>query len=283
MTDILPTLRQIDVTRTITAQVESFAQNTADIDANFVDVRGAVNLLCDRIVALESQAAGSPVISNFMLSAPARVDAGTDLGGQLFNATYSLFASSLVTTARLVGFSTTPAGATTVLVPDALRNEGANTQEFTFPTGVDFSAEGNTYAVQLELFTQGQVPGTDTPTATARATIVAQAAPRTDLLYYGTVVDPTPGNVDVTLLESQTRLDGDITFPTGTVNAHIVLAYPDTAPPVTAMSVSGFNQLAGFTLTSSALTVDGVAYSTLISTNLLLPGAFSGITWTITR
>lgn len=283
MASTLGPLKVVNVEQRAMRAVPRIDLNLNDVQDNFTTIRTAFNALCARVDALESMASGNPAISNFTFDVPARVDAGTDLTGQSFSASYTLLASSLVEAARLVGIPTVPAGPTDIIVADASRAEGSNTQPFAFPAGVDFSVEGNSYTIRLELYIAGQTPGTDVPAATSEGTILTQAAPRTDLLYFGVISDPTPANVDVTLLDSQTRLDGDITFPTGTVNAYMVMAYPDSAAPVTGFSTGGFEQLAAFTLTGSAITVDGVAYSTLISNNLLLPIAYSGVTWTITR
>lgn len=283
MTDILAALRQINVERQVSATVVSFAQNVIDIDANFTDVRTAVNVLCDRIVALESQTSGNPVLTNFHITAPARVDVGTSIAGNSYNATYDILASTLVATARLVGVPTVPSGAEVVLVADASRSEGANTQAFTFPTS-DFSAEGNAYTIRLELYTAGQTPGTDTPAQQAEQRVFAQAAPRADMLYWGVSLDNTPANVNVATLDSQTRLDGDVILPTWADDRYIVFAYPDTASAVTGISISGsFNQIQGFTATAGAITVNGVSYTTLISNRLTVGADLSGVTVTITR
>ena len=288
MTDILAPLNQIDVVRVVTAQVESFEQNVADIDTNFTAVRTAVNALCQRVTALESQAAGSPVILNFMVTAPARVDAGTSLAGTVYDATYELLASSLITNLRLVGVQTVPAGSEVVLVADAVRAEGANTQTWTFPSGVDFGVEGNAYQLRLEAFIAGQTPGTDTPTASASTTILTQAAPRSDLFYWGATNTRDPNLVDIASLESQTVLDGDVTLPTFTENSYIVFASPASAPRITGISFGGFQQLGAFPLIESGgvpVTVDvgGTDYVFNISSNLLLPSFFSGEVATITR
>lgn len=288
MTDILAPLNQIDVVRVVTAQVESFEQNAADIDTNFTAVRTAVNALCQRVTALESQASGSPVLLNFMVTAPSRVDAGTTLTGTSYNATYELLASSLITNFRLVGVQTVPPGTEVVLVADAVRSEGANTQAWTFPSGVDFGVEGNTYQIRLEAFIEGQTPGTDTPTASASVTILTQAAPRSDLFYWGAVSTRDPTLIDIATLENQTVLDGQVTLPNFTENSYIVFASPASAPRITGISFGGFQQIAAWPLIESGgvpVTVDvgGVDYVFNISTNLLLPSAFAGQVATITR
>ena len=289
MTDILAALKQIDVERQAMALVSSFDQNVQDIDTNFTDVRTAINALCVRVVALESQAAGQAVLSNFHITAPMRVDEGTDLTGQMYDATYDIFASALVANARLVGESIVPAAAPTVLVADASRVEGANTQAFTFPAGVDFSTAGNNFEVRLELYGEGQVPGTDTPVQQLEQRIIAQAPPRTDLFYWGASTDNTPANVDVLTLESQTALTGNVTLPNFTENSYIIFASPATAPRITGIAFGGFQQIAAFPLVVDAMgdpvTIDvsGVAYVLNISTNLLLPSAFGGQVATITR
>lgn len=291
MTDILAALRQINVERQVQATVVSFQQNVEDIDSNFLEVRTAINALCERVVALESQTSGSPVLTNFHITAPARVDVGSDISENDYNATYDILASTLVANARLIGFQSVPSGgAVTVLVADAVRAEGANTQSWTFPIGADFSADGNAYTIRLELYTAGQTPGVDTPVQQAEQRVFAQAAPRADMLYWGLLgQDNTPQNVDVTTLLSQTRLDGDVTLPTFTDNQYIVFAYPETSPAVTSLQFNGgFSQLGGFVLTPGAITVNSVSYSTLISANLLIGQSsgvdiFSGATATITR
>lgn len=282
MANTLNALRPINVDRTVTAQVGSFAQNLIDLDLNFVEIRNAVNSLCDRIVVLESGASSSPLLSDFHLTSPAQVAAGTTLAGNSYNAEYNIFASPMVAAARLVGRQVTPSGSELVVVADARRVEGANVQPFTFPVS-DFGVEGNTFSFTIELYTTGQVVGTDTPAQSATQTVVAQAAPRIDLLYYGTVADPTPANVDVSTLEHRTRLDGDVVMPTFSSPTHFVFAYPANSARVTALSFGGgLNQLSAFTLTENALTLSGVQYNTLISDNLLTT-AFSGVTATITR
>ena len=286
MTDILAPLNQINVVRVVTAQVESFAQNAADIDTNFTAVRVAINALCDRVVALESQAAGSPVLTNFHTTVPVQVTAGTSLSGNSYNATYDIFASTLVTAARLVGFQALPVqGAVEVIVADALRNEGSNTQPFTFPATADLSTNGNAYTFRLELYAAGQTPGTDTPAQSAEQQIIVQSALRSDVLYWGISADNTPGAVDVSTLQSQTRLDGDVTLPTwATDDQYVIFAYPDTAPAVSNLSFNGsFNQLPGFVATTNAITVDGVTYTTLISEFTQQGSVLSGATATITR
>lgn len=283
MASTLGPLKPVNVEQRAMRAVPRIDLNLNDVQDNFTTIRTAFNDLCARVDALESIASGNPGVSNFTFTVPARVDAGTDLTGQSFSASYTLVAASLVDTARIVGIPTTPAGPVEVIVANASKLDGSNTQNFVFPAGVDFSVEGNVYTIRLELYTAGQTPGTDVPAVSSEGTILTQAAPRTDLLYFGVITDPTPANVDVTLLESQTRLDGDVTFPTGTENVYMVFAYPDSAAPITRLSTGGFEQLAAFTLTGSAITVEGTAYSVLISNNLLLPLAYSGVTWTITR
>lgn len=282
MTRILNALRPINVDRTVTAKVGSFAQNLVDLDQNFVDIRTAVNSLFDRIVVLESGASSNPVLSLFHLTSPAQVTVGTTLAGNNYNAEYNIFASPLVAAARLVGRQTVPSGAQLVVVASAARAEGANVQPFVFPAS-DFSTRGNTYALTIELYTTGQTPGTDTPAQSATQTVVARAAPRQDLMYYGIVSDPTPANVDVSTLQHRTRLDGNVQMPTFTAPTHFVFAYPASASRVTALTFGGgLNQLGAFTLTTNALNLGGVSYNTLISDNLLTT-AFSGATATITR
>ncbi len=268
MTDILGALKQINVERQTTATVTSFAQNVIDIDENFTDVRTAINALCIRVVALESLTSGNPVLTNFHVTTPGRVTAGTSLSGQSYSATYDILASTLVGTARLVGFQSLPAlGATDVIVADASKREGTNTQAFTFPATADLTAEGNAYTLRLELYLANQTPGSDTPVQLLDQRVFAQAAPRADLFYWGIAADNTPANIDVNTLQSQTRLDGDITLPTwATDDQYIVFAYPDSANPVTSISIAGsFNQIQAFTLTASAITVNSVPYTTLIS------------------
>ena len=284
MTDILGPLEAINVERQVSATVVSFAQNVIDIDSNFDAIRVAVNALCDRIAILESRVTGSPVLTNFHITAPARVDAGTTLTGNSYNATYDISAATLVTAARLVGFQSLPTpGAETVIVSDALRAEGSNTQAFTFPSGADFATEGNAYTLRMELYTAGQTPGTDTPAQSALQVIVAQAAPRADMLYWGVSTDNTPANVNVAALDSQTRLDGDVVLPTWSDNQYVIFAYPATAPAVTALTSGGINQLGAFTLTENAITVESISYNTLISGNLIIGSVASGTTFTITR
>lgn len=232
---------------------------------------------------IQGLVASDPALTNFHTTAPSQVPASTDLTGQVYSAAYDLANAVNAATVRLISFPTVAGTPIEVLVADASRVEGANTQGWTFPAGVTFS-EGFSYTVQVEAYTSGQVPGTDTPVSTQVQTILGQAASRTDVLYFGTSTDNTPANVDVTTLSSQTRLDGNVTLPTWADSEYLIFAYPSSAAAVTALNIGGINQLPAFTLTTSAITVEGTTpYDVLISNNLLIGSVTSGTVVTIVR
>ena len=84
------------------------------------------------------------------------------------------------------------------------------------------------------------------------------------MLYYGTIPEATAASaVDVSTLQTQTRLDGQVTFPTFGADRRLVLCYPSTASAITRLDIGGTDQLAAFTLHGAVLQVSGVNYDVL--------------------
>lgn len=205
-------------------------------------------------------------LTNFHTSAPTSVTAGGSISGT-FEITYDLENAQLLGNVRLLGRQVTPAGTTDTPIADAPRNEGANSASFTFPTNGDFTTAGNRYELILEGYATGDTPGVDTPLVTATIEIRTEAAQTQPRLFFGTQATNTPSAVDVSTAQgSDTNLGPSVTETINIVGqVHAWFAYPDTANAVTRIIIDTQDNTAAWTATASAITVNGVAYTTLIS------------------
>lgn len=205
-------------------------------------------------------------ISNFHTSAPTTVVPGGSITGP-FEITYDLENAQLLGTVRLIGVQVTPAGTTDVVVADASRVEGANSNNYTFPTNGVFATDGNRYELRLEGYATGDTPGVDTPLATATIEIRTEAAQTQPRLFFGTQASELASAVDVSTAQgSDTNLGSSVTETLSIVgNVYAWFAYPDTANPVTRVVIDNRDNTGGWTATAGAITVDSVSYTVLIS------------------
>ncbi len=106
------------------------------------------------------QAAPNPSITEFTLTGDLMPAAG-DIGGDSYDFETAIAHSTLVTAARLVGFTgTTPGGAVTVLRNLTQAEFHAATGRITLPGSIVLAADG-IYTVRLEVYGTGQTVGTD--------------------------------------------------------------------------------------------------------------------------
>ncbi len=223
----------------------------------------------------------APQIRSFTTTAPRRIDPGTDLTGNIYEARYNLHNSTGISTVRLVGFLTsTPESPTTIITASTI-SEGDNSLSFVFLPAVSFT-EGVSYTLQLQIFGATQTPGVDAAIDTANFDIIAQTTAIPELLYWGVTTETIAGNIDVLPFEHQSELSGDVTLPTWTGSLYLAFVYPSSEPAVTALTIDGINQLDGFIATPNSLTIEGVLHTVLLSRNQLR-SSLSGATATITR
>lgn len=231
-----------------------------------------------RDVAATSQPA---TITNFHTNAPARVDPGTSLTGNSYQATYELDNTGDLTSAQLVGFPTNTPASRTIIVASASRTEGSNTQAWTFPAGTFFATEGEAYTIQFEAFT---AVSPSTAVVTASQEIRAQAAGRSDVLYYGVTTQDVAANVDVLTLQSQTGTTGVVTLPTTWAGPQrVVFCRPNSDGPYTQIVqvASGINVIASFPRTASAFQVGGVNYDVYLADGADTSTNFGGSQWNL--
>ncbi len=280
-------IRTVDVAATNPTDLQSLVYDLANTQysprSTVISLGGLTGVITvEQLRDLLNPAVNVPAVSDFHITAPASVTPGTVLTGNAYSSTYQLVNAASLTAARLVGISST-GGSASVIEATASRVEGPNTQSWVFPSNGDFTTAGNIYTVRYEGYTAGQTVGSSTPAVQIDQSIVTQVGPRNDLLYWGTSATNTPGDIVVTGFDSQTQLDGDVTLPTWADSQYVVFAYPDSAPAVTQLLIGSVNQLAAFTATPAAITVDGVSYTVLISNNSILGSVASGSTATLTR
>lgn len=224
----------------------------------------------------------TPEIFNFHTTVPSRVNVGGLISGT-FTATYELNNAQQLSVLRLIGVQVTPSGTTVIINSSVPKIQGLNSVEFTFPGNPDFTTSGNLYRLTLEGYVSGDTPGVDSPTVTSSRNIRTQNTALNNLLYYGSSVSNIPSSIDVLTLSTSTRFTGNFTIPTYSGSRYIVVAYPSSQSDYTQVLIGQVNQLAGFTLTETAVSINSVDYDFLISNNELLGSVMSNEILTLVR
>ncbi len=144
--------------------------------------------------------------------------------------------------------------------------------------------DGNRYELILEVYAIGGTVGVDTPVSTRTIEVRTETpsiAPTLERMYWASQLTNVAADFVTVAENSQTGLTGDITFPTFSAppNRFFAIAYPNTADALTAIRFLGVNTLSDWTVTASAITVGGVAYTVAI----LNRGQQSALTATLER
>ena len=120
--------------------------------------------------------------------------------------------------------------------------------------------------------------GTDTTGNAFSRTLTYTTPNPQEQLYIGTIATN-----DATTFDTGTATSIDfapspqtITIPTFAGNSHIAYAQRASEPELTAITIGGINQLAGFTTTDNAIQVHGVFHDVWVSNNLLVGSIVSG-------
>lgn len=135
--------------------------------------------------------------------------------------------------------------------------------------------------------TAGQVvtfrlSGTDTQSNTFDRTTTVSAPLQ---LYWNDKDTNTPTDFDFENALNTNVSDGTqaIVVPTFTGSQYLAIAQPDSTADITALLIGNVNQVAGFTKTENAFSIDTVSYDIFISNNELFGSVISGETITIQR
>ena len=255
----------------ITVQDESSSLTTLATTLNFVGAgveasgTGAV-----KTITIGGGAQPLPALSSFSIDIPSNIFTDTNLNVQ-HTVQYSISDASDFTDLTLI---VTTGTNQTLTVP---ASDGLQSTTVTL-AGIDTSNAG-TVTFQLSGTNNGN------PITSNTVTVTIAAPQNTELVYINSQSTNVAADFDTGTATSTPFVSGrqTLTIPTFSDNRYLAYAQLGSEPDLTAIIIGGINQLAAFTKTDNAITVNSQSFDVWVSSNLLVGAAVSGQSMEVVR